>query len=290
MKSTIPSTPEELPGPASETGASQAARAARGIESVAPAEVRWGPALRYGSLLVLLLLWEYAGRTGQKLLIPPASDTLRALWALTVSGELPSALLLSNQSLVLGFAATLLIGIPLGLLLGRFATLDRICSLYLDIALVVPMVALMPIVIVALGLTLITRVVIVVLFALPGLVANVRTGMRGVDPRLVEMARAFGAREWQIWWKVTLPAALPAVMAGVRYAASRAVVGMVIVELTLIAVGIGLIIQRGRGSFSPDVVFATTIVVAAEGMLIVALARRLERRVTAGRQPGKART
>jgi ABC-type nitrate/sulfonate/bicarbonate transport system permease component len=229
---------------------------------------------------VLLLLWEYAGRTGERLLIPSFTDTVGALARLTVSGELPLALVVSNQSLVLGFVATLLIGIPLGLLLGRFPLVDRLMSVYLDISLVVPMVALMPIAIVALGIGLLARVVIVVLFALPGLVINVRTGVRGVDPRLPEMARAFGAREWDVWWKVVLPAALPALMAGLRFAASRAVVGMIIVELTLIAVGVGSIIQMGRGQFAADIVFATTLVVAVEGMLIVSFAERLEHVVT----------
>jgi ABC-type nitrate/sulfonate/bicarbonate transport system permease component len=245
---------------------------------------RWGPLLRYGSFAVALAIWEYAGQTGERLLLPPFSSTIAALWRMTASGELLGALATSNQSLVIGFTLTVLLGIPLGLLLGRFPTLDRAASLYLDISLVLPMVALMPVVIVALGITLTARVVIVMLFAMPGLIVNVRTGMRGVDPRLVEMARAFGAREWQIWWKITLPAAMPAVMAGMRYAASRAVVGMIIVELTLISVGVGLIIQQGRGSFQPEIVFAATIVVAAEGMLIVSLARRMERLVTAPRR------
>lgn len=248
----------------------------------------WGPALRYGSFLLLLLFWEYAGRTGERLLIPPFSATMVALGELIVSGELFRALYVSNQSLVLGFLLTVLLGVPFGLLLGRFPILDRVFGIYLDISLVVPMVALMPVVIVALGITLAARVVIVVLFALPGLVINVRTGMRGVDPRLVEMARAFGAREWQIWWKVTLPAALPALIAGLRFAASRAVVGMIIVELTLISVGIGLVIQNGRGQFAADVVFAGTLVVAAEGLLIVGLAGRLERLVAPRRKLGRA--
>jgi ABC-type nitrate/sulfonate/bicarbonate transport system permease component len=249
---------------------------ARRVQTARPAWQVWGPILRYGSVALLLLFWEYAGRTGERLLIPSFTATLGALWRLIVSGELVRALMVSNQSLVIGFIATVLIGVPLGSLLGRFATLDRIFGLYLDISLVVPMVALMPIVIVALGIDLAARVVIVILFALPGLIINTRTGVRGVDSRLIEMARSFGAKEWQIWWKVTLPAALPALMAGLRFAASRAVVGMIIVELTLIAVGIGLVIQDARGRFSADIVFAATLVVALEGMLIVSLARRLE--------------
>ena len=249
---------------------------------------RWGTLLRYGSIGLVLAIWEYAGHTGERLLIPPFSTTVAALWRMTISGELLSALALSNQSLAIGFTLTVLLGIPLGLLLGRFPTLDRASSLYLDISLVLPMVALMPVVIAALGITLTARVVIVILFAVPGLVVNVRTGMRGVDPRLVEMARAFGAREWEIWWKVTLPAALPALMAGLRYAASRAVVGMIIVELTLISVGVGLIIQAGRGSFQPEIVFAATIVIAAEGMFIVSLARRFERSIAAPRHASRA--
>ncbi|MCC7367715.1 MAG: ABC transporter permease [Chloroflexi bacterium] len=249
---------------------------------------RWGPLLRYGSFALALLAWEIAGWTGERLLIPPFSATVAALWKMTLSGELLTALATSNQSLVIGFAITVLLGIPAGLVLGRFPLLDRASSLYLDISLVLPMVALMPVVIAALGITLTARVVIVVLFAVPGLIVNVRTGMRGVDPRLVEMARAFGAREWEIWLKVTLPAALPALMAGLRYAASRAVVGMIIVELTLISVGVGLIIQAGRGSFQPEIVFAATIVIAAEGMLIVSLARRFERVIANPRRAPKA--
>jgi ABC-type nitrate/sulfonate/bicarbonate transport system permease component len=249
----------------------------------------WGPPLRWASVVLCLLGWEYAGHTGEKLLIPSFSATLLAIWRLTISGELPRALLVSNQSLAIGFLITLAICVPLGLLLGRFVLLDRALSLYLDIAMVVPMVALMPVVIVALGISLTARVVIVVLFALPGLVINVRTGVRGVDPRLIEMARAFGAREWEIWLKVTLPAALPALAAGLRFAASRAVVGMVIVELTLIAVGIGAIIQNGRGSLSPDVVFAGTMVIALEGIALVRLATWLQKllapRARAPREP-----
>ena len=244
-----------------------------------PAWMVWGPRLRIITVVLCLLGWEYAGHTAEKLLIPSFTGTAAAIWRLTISGELPQALLISNQSLAIGFLLTLAIGIPLGLLLGRFALLDRALSVYLDIAMVVPMVALMPIVIVALGIGLTTRVVIVVLFALPGLVINVRTGVRGVDPRLIEMARAFGAREWETWLKVTLPAALPALAAGLRFAASRAVVGMVIVELTLITVGIGAIIQAGRGSFSPDVVFAGTAVIALEGMALVGLATWLQKLV-----------
>lgn len=236
----------------------------------------WGPRLRYGSAAFLLLFWEAAGRTGERLLIPSFTDTMRALWNLASSGTLLNALLVSNQSLVLGFLLTLLLGVPAGLVLGRFNLLDRMFGLYLDISLVVPMVALMPIVIIALGIDLAARVVIVVLFALPSLIINVRTGVRGVDPRLTEMARAFGASGWELAWKVTLPAALPALMAGLRFAASRAIVGMVIVELTLIAVGLGLIIQDARGRFDADIVFAGTIVLAVEGLLIVGGARRLE--------------
>ncbi len=242
--------------------------------------IPWAPILRYGSFLAVMLGWEFAGRTGERLLIPSFTDTVLALWRLATSGQLGTALVASNQSLVLGFLVAVVIGVPLGLLLGRFEPLDRLLSVYMDISIVVPMVALMPIVIVALGLTLTARVVIVVLFALPGLVLTVRAGVHSVDPRMVEMARAFGAHEWQIWRKILLPASLPSVVAGLRYAASRAVVGMIIVELTLIAVGLGLIIQDARGRFQADVVFAGTLVVAIEGLLIVGLARRVEMLVT----------
>lgn len=187
--------------------------------------------------------------------------------------------MLSNQSLVIGFALTVPVGIIGGLALGRFPALDRWLGVFLDIALVTPQVALVPIIVVALGIDLAARATVVFLFAVPFLVVNVRAGTRSVDPRYVEMARSFGASELQLWRRVIVPGMLPAVAAGLRIAISRSVVGMVIVELTLVSVGMGALIQNSRALFRPAEVFAVTGVLVAEGLILISLARWAERRV-----------
>lgn len=226
-----------------------------------------------------MAFWEVAGRSGG-LLLAPFSATVGALWELTQSGELPQAFVLSNTALVLGLAVTLPLGIVVGLALGRSRALDRWLGVFLDIALVTPTIALVPVIVVALGIDLTARVTMVVFFAVPFLVVNLRSGVRGVDPAYVEMARSFGATELQLWRRVIVPGMLPAFAAGLRIAVSRAVVGMVIVELTLVSVGLGSLIQNNRALFIPAKVFAVTAVIIAEGLALLRLTREIERRVS----------
>jgi NitT/TauT family transport system permease protein len=105
-----------------------------------------------------------------------------------------------------------------------------------------------------------------------------------VDPSVIEMARCFGASELQIWRRVLLPGSVPAVMAGVRIGLGRAVTGMVIVELLLIAVGIGNLVQRYEARMMGDYLYALVIVIVAEALLLIQAARWLERKVAPWRQ------
>ncbi|MPZ53384.1 MAG: ABC transporter permease subunit [Acidimicrobiia bacterium] len=243
------------------------------------AESRKLRSYRYVSYVAALLVWEVAGQLTSDLLIPPVSQVIVAMWGMIIDGTLITALLVSNQSLVFGVMLALAIGIPAGILLGRSRTLDRIFGVYVDILVVTPMVSLIPIVIIVLGLNLSARVMIVFLFAVVTVVANVRTGARSVPPGLVEMARAYGTKGWNMWTKVLIPGMLPALGAALRLALSRGVVGMVIVELTLVSVGLGGLVLNARALFEADIVFAGTIVILMEGLLLIRLGRYFERRL-----------
>jgi ABC-type nitrate/sulfonate/bicarbonate transport system permease component len=244
---------------------------------------------RYASFALALGIWEVGGRLTSDLLIPSVTQTLAALWRMTLNGDLIEALLVSNQSLVIGVILSLAIGIPAGILLGRSQLLDRIFGVYVDILVVTPMVSIIPIVIIVLGLNLSARVMIVFLFAVVTVVANVRTGARSVPAGLVEMARAFGTRPWDMWTKVLIPGMLPALGAALRLSLSRGVVGMVIVELTLVSVGLGGLVLNARALFHADTVFAGTLVILIEGLLLIWLGRRVEKRLApAGLHGGAA--
>jgi len=165
--------------------------------------------------------------------------------------------------------------------MGRFRVAERAVDVYLNILLVTPMAALIPILLMSpLGLSLASRVVLVVMFSIVMVVVNSRAGVRQVDPSLIEMARSFGASERQIWWRILLPGSLPAVMTGVRIGLGRAVTGMVIVELLMVAVGIGGLILEYRGFFKADLLYGTVVIVVLEALALITVARWLERRVT----------
>src|SRR5690606_21181612 len=104
-------------------------------------------------------------------------------------------------------------------------------------------------------------------------------GARNVSPSLVEMARAFGTRRWAMWTKVLIPGMLPALGAALRLSLSRGVVGMVLVELTLISVGLGGIVLDARALFQADTVFAGTIVILLQGLLLIRFGRWLEKKL-----------
>src|SRR5207247_5124591 len=188
--------------------------------------------------------------------VPTFLGTARATVTLLASRELWDALLLSNQSLVLGFLISVGLGVPLGLAMGRFRATEQFTDVYVNILIVTPMAALIPLLLMSLGFTLASRVILVTLFAITMVIVNSRAGVRQVDVALLEMARSFGASEWQIWRRVLLPAALPAIMTGVRIGLGRAITGMVIVELLMVSVGIGNLILRLRGVFEYDRLYA----------------------------------
>src|SRR6185503_13609582 len=130
-----------------------------------------------------------------------------------------------------------------------------------------------------LGIGIGARVLLVVVFAIPVVIVNARAGIRSVDRSLIEMATSYGAGERQIWREILLPGALPAIMTGVRLGLGRAVTGMVIIELLLVAVGIGSLILSFRGLFMPDMLYGVVVLVVIEALILVSIVRVVERRV-----------
>jgi NitT/TauT family transport system permease protein len=235
--------------------------------------------IRLAMLVVLVASWEIVAREWGGLLLAPFSRTMLALIDL-VRGPLWGPLWVSNQAMIAGFVLSVVIGIPLGLLLGRVRKLERAVDVYLNILLVTPMAALIPLFIMALGLTLASRVLVVFVFAFPIIVVNTRAGLRKVDPGLVEMARSFGATELQLWRRVLLPGAVPGAFTGLRLGLARALTGMVVVELLLVAVGVGQMILRFQGLFQAAYLFAATLAVLIEAVVLMAPLRRIEQRLS----------
>ncbi len=109
---------------------------------------------------------------------------------------------------------------------------------------------------------------------------NTRAGVRGVEASLIEMAKSFGASEGQIWRRIVIPGAMPAIFAGMRIGLGRAVTGMVMVELILVASGLGRLLLEFSGRMQSDLVFATVLAVIIEALALLAGMQALEKKIT----------
>jgi NitT/TauT family transport system permease protein len=231
-------------------------------------------ALRAASVVAFLLLWEWAARVPISFNFPSPWATLTALVALVRSGALPAATLISLQSLLLGFGAAVVVGVPLGLVMGIVRPVGRVARVYLDLLIALPTAALVPLVILSVGINVLSSAVIVFVFSAPFVIMNAYGGVRDVRPRLVDMARAFDASWWQLFRRIVLPSALPMILSGIRYALSRAFVGLIVAELLLSPFGLGRLIMITRSMFEHDRMFATVLwTLLFAGAALAAVAR-----------------
>jgi len=244
----------------------------------APKEQVWKWGLRALSLCFTAGVWEVLGRARPNLLFPTFSETLLALVKLLTHLQLWQALMISNQALGLGYGLALLVGISMGLALGRLNQVDKALNIYLSVLLVTPVAALIPLLISLSGLGLTSRVLVVFVFTLPFILTNTRTGVKQVEPHLIEMARSFGATESQIWLKVLLPGAWPTILTGLRIGLGRAITGMVLAEFLLSAEGLGKLLLEYQGTFEAASVYAVMLTVVFESLVLLRLVKIAERR------------
>lgn len=238
--------------------------------------------LRLLTAAVLLGVWEWAARTrGSSLSFPPASDVAVAFAEMIVTAEVWAAAAVTLQSFVLGFGLALVTGLGIGLATARWPVLERLSAIHLRILLTAPLAPLVPLMVGIFGIGLPSRVALVFVFSLAVIALNAQAGLRHIDEDLCQMAVSFGADETTVFRRVRLPAAVPAVMAGVRLGAARAVVGMVVAELIILSVGLGQLIDVYRGRFRAAEMYATVIIILLLGITVLRAVRLAERRLTA---------
>ena len=163
-------------------------------------------------------------------------------------------------------------------MMGRWRTAERYVDTYFNILLATPKSALIPIVIMATGLGLLSRVLVVFISAIVVITVNVRAGLRMIDPTWVEMAHSFGATEAQMWRKILLRGALPAILTGLRLGLARSISAMLMVELVLLALGFGRLILDFRATFESPQLYATVLVIISEAVLLMQVCKWFERR------------
>jgi NitT/TauT family transport system permease protein len=231
------------------------------------------------SLLAAALAWEIIGRVWDISFLPPLSRVVSAAAGLIASGEIITYLLASLTSLAVGYSLALVTGVSLGLLMGRYETVDHLVDPYLTAFLAAPKLVFIPPLYALFGVSRTVQVAVVFLGAFFIMVINARAGMRTVDSDHIDMARSLGATERQLFWRVLLPGALPLTMAGLRIGIGRAIKGMIKGEMFIAVFGLGAMLRRYGSRFDAEHVFAIVLVVVAVALVCAGLVGLLERRV-----------
>lgn len=231
-------------------------------------------------LLAGVVVWEAAGWLAEFRFLPPFSRVLGAAVKLTVSGQIAGPLLGSVGSLAAGYGAAVVLGLLMGVIMGRYRTIEFVLSPYMYAFIAAPKIALVPILFALFGLNRLIQVVVVFLSAFFVIVLNTMRGVQLVDPEHVEMASAFGASERQLLWRVLLPGALPLTMAGLRLAMGHSIRAMIAAEMFVTLFGLGALLRSFGGRFDAERVFAVLLVVIGVALVCSYLLELIDRRIT----------
>lgn len=255
----------------------------------APARSLWRliepAALGTGSIVLLLLVWEALPHlvtlgAGTKMYFTTPSHVGATLWTMMVNGTLWAPLGVSATGFGVGLLLSIAVGLPLGVLLGRSRTLNAMFDPFITAFNATPRLVFLPLLMLWFGLGVWSKVVIVFIGALFPILINTYEGVRNADRLLINVVRSFGASEWDVARLVVVPNALPYIIAGLRLAIGRAVLGVVVAEFFGAEQGLGVVMVQAASRYQVDVVFAGLVVFAVLSLVMTGLVRLLEDRLS----------
>jgi ABC-type nitrate/sulfonate/bicarbonate transport system permease component len=241
-------------------------------------------AIRTASVAVFFVIWEYYGRRMDPIFMAPPSAIFEAAVQLIQSGALKKAMVQTLWPFSVGMALTVVVGIALGIIMAQWRTLEYVLDPFINALYAIPRIALIPLIILWAGLEFVGKVSILVSVAIFPITVNTFSGIRDVRGAMLEIGRAYGATEWQIFWKIVLPAAIPFIMAGIRLAVGLAIIGIIVAEFFTAISGLGGMIVEYANVFATAKLFVPIIVIALIGVVLTELVMWLERRMSRWRQ------
>jgi ABC-type nitrate/sulfonate/bicarbonate transport system permease component len=232
--------------------------------------------IRLASILTVVGAWEIAGRRTSPLFLSYPTAIAKAAMVMIGSGELFEAFLSSLQTVLVGFAAGGAIGIVVGLLIGRYRIVDAATDWVINALYATPLVAVIPLVILWLGLGDLAKLFIVTILTVFPVVINTAAGVANVPQALIDVSTAFAANERQVFLKIILPSAVPYMMTGLRLGIGRAIIGMVVAEFFTAITGLGALIVKYSNRYDTASMFVPILVLMMLGILLTSLVRRAE--------------
>ncbi|MEP3277711.1 MAG: ABC transporter permease subunit [Stappiaceae bacterium] len=232
------------------------------------------------SLLLWALIWEIVGRTGWTFFIPPLSEVIVTLFSVIGTPAFVKAMSETARAFIAGVFFAVVIGIPVGILMGKSRLLDELLLPWVNIFLSAPLTALVPVLMVLFGFGLKSIIITTSLFAIWIIILNSRAGVKQINRSLVEMAQSFGASPLDAFFKVYFWAALPEILGGVRIGVIRAVKGVIIGQLLISIVGFGALFELYSNNFMMSHFWAVLLILFAMAFTISEFLAYLERKVS----------
>ncbi|MBD2461876.1 ABC transporter permease [Oscillatoria sp. FACHB-1407] len=238
------------------------------------------------TLTIFLIIWELLPHLGivKPLFTSSPSRIVKAAQWLFANGFWYD-IQVSATEFIAGFTLAVAVGIPLGICLGWYRRLFAAFDPFISTLYATPRVALLPLLILWLGIGISSKIAVVFLGAVFPILINVLSGMRTIDANLLKCARSFGANDYQIFTTLAVPSSIPFIIAGMRLAVGRGLVGVVVGELVAAQAGVGHMIRRAGATFQTDKVFVGIFVLALTGYVLTELLKLLETRFERWRSP-----
>src|SRR6266542_43221 len=240
------------------------------------------------SIVVVIALWEIFGRQVNPLFLSYPSAIGRAFLQVVVTGEFQRSALGSLHVFAVGLSVALVLGIAIGLLMGRYRLAEYLLDPYVYALDATPRVALIPLLLLWFGLGNSSKIAIVFLSGLFPVLMNTFSGVRTVSAQLVEVGRAYGAGEGKLFTKVILFAALPFIMAGIRLVVGRALIGIITAEMFIAVTGMGVLLVRYFSALAIDKFFVLVILLVLLGMIFSNIVEKLQKRLAPWKETERA--
>ena len=206
------------------------------------------------------------------------SRIVRTGYQLFADGTIFYDLQISGFEFLVGYGLAVLIGVPLGILMGWYSRLNAVLDPFVSALYATPRIALLPLVMIWFGIGLLSKVAIVFLGAVFPILVNTITGMRTLDADFVKVARSFSASDRQMFLTVALPSSVPLLLTGLRLGLGHALVGIVVGEMYGATAGLGFLISVSGARFQTDKVMVGILLIASLGIALTELLRAIERR------------
>ena len=232
--------------------------------------------IRLTSIVVVLAGWEIFGRQINPLFMSYPSAIIKAAGGLAANGELTIALISSLRTLLVGFVTASILGIVIGLLIGRYKTVDAATDWLVNALYATPLVAIIPLVTLWFGLGDTAKLFIVTILAIFPVLINTAAGVRNVPSALIDVGEAFAANERQIFMKIILPSALPYMMTGLRLGIGRSIIGMVVAEFFTAITGLGALIVKYGNQYDTASMFVPILLLMMLGVALTSLVKKAE--------------